>query len=394
MTIPATAPFAQPVRVLHPITRLIIGGAQENTMLTAALLDKATWDVEVVSGLQTGVEGSLIETVQERGIPLHLEPSLVREVNPVKDLIALWRLWRLMRRGCYTIVHTHSSKAGILGRWAAWLARVPVIVHTVHGWGHHERQHPLVRAYYILMEKVTLPITDRLIVVSPLNIEKGLAAGIGTREDYVVIRSGIELDRFGHPRIGRDAMRASLGIPLDAPLVGSVTRLSAQKAPLDFIRAAGRIHAHAPEAWFIMVGDGALREEVIARAGEVGIGDQLVLTGLRRDVPELLAMFDVFVLSSLWEGLPRVIPQAMAAGLPVVATAVDGTAEVVEQGVTGFLTPPGEPDALAGMVLQLLRDPTLAQLMGEAGKARAETFSDKTMIAEIDALYRELLSDQ
>jgi glycosyltransferase involved in cell wall biosynthesis len=188
------------IRVLHPITRLIVGGAQENTMLTAELLDRTVWDVDIVSGIQTGSEGSLIEAVQERGIRLILEPSLVREVNPLHDLRALIRLTQLMRREKYTIVHTHSSKAGIVGRWAAKLAGVPIIVHTVHGWGHHDHQRPWVRAYYILLEKLTLPITDKLIVVSPRNIEKGLADGIGRPEDYVVIRSGIELERFGHPR--------------------------------------------------------------------------------------------------------------------------------------------------------------------------------------------------
>lgn len=381
-----------PLKVLHPITRLIIGGAQENTMLTAALLDKRVWQVDVISGIQTGSEGSLIEAVRERGVPLTLEPSLVRELNPIKDALALWRLWRFMRRNRYVIVHTHSSKAGIIGRWAAWLARVPVIVHTVHGWGHHERQHPLVRAYYIMIEKVTLPITDKLIVVSPLNIEKGLADGIGDITDYVVIRSGIELDRFGKPHVQREAMRESLGIPLDVPVVGTVTRLSGQKAPLDFIRAAATVARSHPNAWFVMVGDGDLRPQVEALANELGIRDHLVLTGLRRDVPELMAAFTVFALSSLWEGLPRVLPQAMATGLPIVATAADGTAEAVEDGVNGYLTSPGEPLQLAERIVRLLDDPELAQRMGAEGLARVDMFSDRRMIDEIDALYRTLLA--
>ncbi|HEC36359.1 MAG TPA: glycosyltransferase family 1 protein, partial [Anaerolineae bacterium] len=162
----------------------------------------------------------------------------MREVNPVKDLLALVRLTRLIRQGRYTIVHTHSSKAGILGRWAAHLAGVPVIVHTVHGWGHHERQHPLVRRFYILLERATQRITDKLIVVSPRNTQKGLADGIGAPQKYITIRSGIELDRFRKPSRPREAVRAELGIPQDAPVVGTVTRLSPQKAPLDFIVAA------------------------------------------------------------------------------------------------------------------------------------------------------------
>jgi len=381
-----------PIRVLHPITRLIIGGAQENTMLTAQLLDKAQWAVAVVSGPQTGSEGSLIETVRERGIPLTLEPTLVREVNPVKDFLALIRLTQLMRQGRYQIVHTHSSKAGILGRWAAKFAGVPVIIHTVHGWGHHDRQHPLVRAYYILLEKLTLPITDKLIVVSGLNIDKGLADGIGKPSDYVVIRSGIELDRFGHPQVPREETRRAWGIPLDAPLVGTVTRLSPQKAPLDFVRAAAQVAQAYPQAWFMMVGDGPLRAEVTQLATELGIADRLVLTGLRRDVPELMAAFDLFVLSSLWEGLPRVLPQAMATGLPVIATACDGSAEAVEDGANGFLTPPGAPAILADQVMKLLADPALAAQLGRVGQQRAAEFSDQEMVAAITALYTELLA--
>ncbi len=383
-----------PLRVLHPITRLIIGGAQENTMLTADLLDKRTWAVDVLCGPQTGSEGSLIEAVRERGTPLFIEPALVREVSPLKDLLAFVRLvWRIWLGG-YAVVHTHSSKAGILGRWAAWVAGVPVIVHTVHGWGHHERQHPLVRAYYVILEKLTLRITDKLIVVSPQNIEKGLADGIGRPEEYVVIRSGIEMERFGHPQVAREETRRAWGIPADAPVIGTVTRLSVQKAPLDFVRAAARVAATRPDAWFVMVGDGDLRPQVEALATELGIRDRLVLTGLRRDVPELMAAFDIFALSSLWEGLPRVLPQAMATGLPIVATAADGTAEAVTQGVTGFLTPPGDPEILAGMLLQLLQNPALAQRMGAAGRARADEFSDTRMVAQIDALYRELLAQK
>lgn len=382
------------VRVLHPITRLIVGGAQENTMLTAQMLDKAEWDVEVVCGPQTGVEGSLIEAVRQGGTALTIEPSLVREVNPLQDLLALWRLWRFIRRGGFTIVHTHSSKAGIIGRWAAKFAGAPVIIHTVHGWGHHERQRPFVRRYYVWLERLTLPITDKLIVVSPRNIDKGLADGIGRADDYVVIRSGIEMDRFGHPQRPRAAVRAELGIPEGAPVVGTVTRLSAQKAPLDFVAAAAAVAQARPDVRFVMVGDGPLRGAVEARAAELGIAGRLTMTGLRRDVPELMGAFDIFALSSLWEGLPRVLPQAMASGLPVVATAIDGSAEAVEHGVTGLLTPPGEPQALAEALLALLDDPARAQRMGEAGRARADEYSAERMVEEIAALYRSILAQK
>jgi glycosyltransferase involved in cell wall biosynthesis len=383
-----------PVRVLHIITRLIVGGAQENTMLTADLLDRSAWNVEVLSGPQTGSEGSLIEAVRERGIPLAIEPMLVREVHPIKDLLALVRIARFVQRGRFAIVHTHSSKAGILGRWAAWLARTPVIVHTVHGWGHHDRQHPLARGFWIGLEKLTLPITSRLIAVSSRNVEKGLRDGIGEARNYVTIRSGIELDRFGHPAIPASSTRTQWHIPPDALVVGMVTRLSAQKAPLDFVRAAGVIAALVPEARFLVIGDGPLRAQVEALAAELGIGEKLILTGLRRDVPELMAAMDIFVLSSLWEGLPRVLPQAMATGLPVVATAVDGSAEAVTHGVNGYLVPPGNWDALAQAVVELAQDPDKRSRMGRAGQERVGEFGAVKMVAEIAALYVELLEQR
>ena len=378
-------------KILHPITRLIIGGAQENTILTAELLPADRWDVDVICGPQTGPEGSLIDVARAQGVSLIIEPSLVREINPLKDPLALFRLTRLIRRGDYAIVHTHSSKAGILGRWAAKLAGTPVIVHTVHGWGHHDRQHPVVRRIYIWLEKLTLPITDKLIVVSPLNIEKGLADGIGRPEDYVVIRSGIELDRFGHPQRPRNQTRTDWGIPVNAPVVGTVTRLSAQKAPLDFVTAATLVLEQHPDAYFMMVGDGPLRGDVEALAQELGIADRLVLTGLRRDIPELMAAFDLFTLSSLWEGLPRVLPQAMATGLPIVATAVDGSSEMIEQGVNGLLTPPGEPDRLADAISSLLGDRERMSQMGALNRERVEAFSATRMVDQIAALYVELL---
>jgi glycosyltransferase involved in cell wall biosynthesis len=381
-------------RVLHPITRLIVGGAQENTLLTAELLNKDHWDVDVICGPQTGSEGSLIESAQDRGISLSIEPTLVREINPVKDLQALVALTRLIRRKRYTIVHTHSSKAGILGRWAAWLARTPVIVHTVHGWGHNDRQRATVRALFILLERLSLRITDRLIAVTPLNVSKGITDGIGREDDYIVVRSGIELDRFGHPQVNAVEVRASLGISPNAPVVGTVTRLSPQKAPADFIHAAAHINENHPDVRFVIVGDGPLRAEAEELAANLGLTGIIHFTGLRRDVPELMAAFDIFALSSLWEGLPRVLPQAMATGLPIVATNIDGNAEAVEHGVNGFLVPTNDPQAIAGAVEQLLENPDLAKRMGEVGRVRVQEFGDRRMVGQLEDLYSELMEEK
>ena len=385
-----------PIRVLHPITRLIIGGAQENTMLTADLMNKGVvgngrYQVAIVSGPQTGPEGSLIEEVRTRGIPLTIMPELLREVSPVNDLKALLKLTKMMRDGRYHIVHTHSSKAGVLGRVAAKLAGVPVIVHTVHGWSFHEHMSPRQLRLYVTLEKIGDWCGDTAVVVAAKDRDKGLTQGIKNVANYTLIRSGIELERFGHPQIPPAQMRQQLGIPADVPVVGSVTRLSAQKAPLDLVAAFAHIQRQQPDTWFVIVGDGPLRQEVEQALVVAGIADRVILTGLRRDVPELMVTFDVFVLSSLWEGLPRVLPQAMASGLPIVCTQADGSAEAVVEGENGFLVAKGQPEALAEKVAILLANGELRRRMGENGRHYAHSFGAAKMVADLDALYQSLL---
>lgn len=379
--------------VLHIITRLIVGGAQENTMYTAALLDPARYRVAVLCGPQTGAEGSLIEEVRARGVPLTIEPNLVREVSPLKDLVAVWKLYRLMRRERYTIVHTHSSKAGVLGRLAAKLAGVPVIVHTVHGWSFHDHMPTWRKTLYVTLEKFAAVLTDAMIVVAAPDIDKGLREGIGKPGDYHIIRSAIPLDEFDPARVDPQAVRRELGIPLDAPVLGNVGRFSPQKNPLDWVGVAARVARELPECHFLLVGDGPLRPEVEAALAEFGIADRTILTGLRRDVPNLLAAMDVFLLTSLWEGLPRVIPQSLAMRVPVVANRADGTVEAITHGETGYLCAPGDLDVLAAHCLELLRDPVARHVMGERGREFAlREFDVHAMVRDIETLYEKLLA--
>ena len=232
------------------------------------------------------------------------------------DAIALLSLVRVFRRGQYDVVHTHSSKAGILARLAARIASVPVVVHTVHGWGFNDRQRPLVRNAYVSLERWCARFTDALITVTPRDAERGLSIGIGQPGLYTTIRSGIDIVRFGASRQRREAVRAELGLAKGDRVVISVMRLTPQKAPLDLIDAVARLVRDVPDARVVIVGDGPLRNAVETRRRELGLGERLILTGIRRDVPELLSAADVLALSSLWEGLPRVIPQAMAPAYP------------------------------------------------------------------------------
>jgi glycosyltransferase involved in cell wall biosynthesis len=380
------------ISVLHPITRLIVGGAQENTMYTAALLNPHRFQTQILSGPQTGSEGSLIEEVRARGVPLTILPDLVREINPWRDLRALWKLYWFIRTRSFAIVHTHSSKAGVIGRIAARLAGVPIIVHTVHGWSFHDHMSPLRRAVFIALERLAASFTHKLIVVTRQDIEKGLQVGIGEPQQYHLIRSAIPLGEFDPAPIDRAAVRAELALPAEAPVLGNVGRFSAQKNPLDWVRVAGQVAQAIPTCRFVLVGDGPLRPQVEAALAEEGIADRTVLTGLRRDVPRMLAAMDVFLLTSLWEGLPRVIPQAMAMRLPVVANRADGTVEAIAHGETGFLCDPGDLGSMAAHCLALLQDSDRRLAMGRRGREWvAREFDVREMVAQIAELYDRLL---
>jgi glycosyltransferase involved in cell wall biosynthesis len=382
-----------PLRVLHVITRMIVGGAQENTLETVCGLDPRRFRTALLCGPESGPEGSLLDEARRRGASVTIEPALRRELRPLLDVRALLRLARVMRRGAFDLVHTHSSKAGVLGRLAARLARVPGVVHTVHGWPFHERQSPARRRLYVALERAAARAADRLVAVSTRDLETGLAAGIGPRARWVVVRSAVDLGGVRAAAGRRAAVRAAWGVPPEAAVVGTVARLAPQKAPLDFVEAAARIARARPEARFVVAGDGPLRAAVEEGVRAAGLAGRLVLLGLRRDVAEVLAGLDVFVTTALWEGLPRALVQAMAAGLPVVATAAGGTPEVVRPEESGLLVPAGRPEATAGAVLRLLADPALARRLGEAGRsAVGAEFDLPTMLARLAALYEDVVA--
>jgi glycosyltransferase involved in cell wall biosynthesis len=253
----------------------------------------------------------------------------------------------------------------------------------------------LTRRMYILLERWMARFTDALIVVAEKDIEKGLRAGIGRREQYHLIRSAIPLEVFDPKLSDCLSIRNELGIPPDAPVVGTIGRFSAQKNPLDWIRVAGIVGRAKPETRFLLVGDGPLRPQVEAALAQQGLAGRTVLTGLRRDAPRLLAAMDVFLLTSLWEGLPRTIPEAQSMGLPVVANRADGAAEAVQDEVSGYLCRPGDIQSMAQRVLALLDDPMLRLEMGARGRAATlAEFDLNAMIVGIEALYDLLLSSQ
>jgi len=374
--------------VHHLITRLELGGAQQNTLYCVRNHDRKVFNVSLGSGI-----GGVLDA-DARAIPdtdLYWFPGLVREVSPAKDIPFLVKYVKFLKKNRVDILHTHSSKAGILGRLAAAIARVPVVVHTVHGWGFHDYQSAPVRAFYTGLERMMAPLTDTLIAVSRENISRGLRAGIGHHTQYQLIHSGIDVAEFAKPSRPRNATRKGLGIPVDAKVVGTVGNFKAQKAPLDFVRAAALIVKSVPDAWFVMAGDGELRKEAEDLAEKLGIQKRVVFAGWRRDIPDLLASFDLFALSSLFEGLPRSVLQAHSAGLPIVATDAGGSAEAVQDGITGYIVRPHDINGFSARIISILKDPIRAREMGEAGrKAIGDDFEISRMLKDIEEKYLAL----
>jgi glycosyltransferase involved in cell wall biosynthesis len=382
----------RPLRVLHVITRLIVGGAQENTLLTAIGQHRRGMAVSLVAGPDPGPEGDLHDAARGAGLTLHLLPSLVRPIHPLKDVRALIELVRLMKRGRFDVVHTHSSKAGILGRVAARIAGVPIVVHTLHGLVFHEYQARWKNRLYIRLKRLCAPLCDVLIAVNQKTIDGAVAAGIGRPEQYVKVFSGIPLDPFLEIRGSMTPAQAkeSLGIPPSARVVGKIARLFPLKGHDPFFDAAGTIARRDESCWFLLVGGGILRSTLEERARRLGLADRTVFTGLvpPEDVPRCIQAMDVVVHTSLREGIARVIPQAGAVGKPVVTFDLDGGPEVIENGVSGYLVPPGDTGAIAERVLELLGDPALRQRMGARGRAfAAEHYPVERMVDAIDAIY-------
>jgi glycosyltransferase involved in cell wall biosynthesis len=381
------------IKVLHIITRMIVGGAQENTMYTAEGLDKSRYQVEILCGAQTGSEGSLIEEARARGIHLTILSQLVREINPIKDLIAIIKIYRYLRENKYSIVHTHSSKAGILGRTAAYLASTPIIIHTVHGWSFHQFMPVWRRGIYIFFERITARCSSALIVVTKNDLIKGRKYKIGAANQYHLIRSAVPVSDYASIASTRNLIRQELGIPINAPLLGSVGRFSAQKNPLEWVRVAALVKQSVHDCYFLLVGDGPLRHQTTASLNEIGLLQYTIMTGLRRDIPQILSTMDVFLLTSLWEGLPRVIPEAMLAGVPVVASQVDGSAEIIQDDFTGYTCPPGDVHALADRCIELLTNPQKrSRIVENAAVVASHQFDLTKMIDQIDQLYAELIN--
>jgi glycosyltransferase involved in cell wall biosynthesis len=381
------------MRVHHVITRLIVGGAQENTIASVLGLRKhSDLDVRLLAGPTEGAEGSLESTLDAATGCLVRIPTLIRAIRPLQDLRALRDLTRYFQFHRPDLVHTHSGKAGLLGRWAAHRARVPLIIHGIHGPSFGPFQGSLANFAFRRAEQFAGRRTHHFVVVADAMRQQYLAAGIGRPDQYSLIYSGFDLAPY--LSTGRDPLLAQkLGLQADDFVVGLIARLFALKGHDDLIDAATEIVRRIPKARFLWVGDGPWRDRLEERIRATGLHKRFVLAGLipPGDVPRHVGLMDCLVHLSRREGLPRALPQALAAGKPVVAYDCDGAGEVCRTDETGFLIPPGRLDALTSALWSLAVHPDLRHRLGETGRAWVrERFSIERLVEGQYRLYRQL----
>jgi glycosyltransferase involved in cell wall biosynthesis len=384
------------MRIVHLITRLILGGAQENTLLTCEdLLRVYGDDVLLVTGPPLGPEGSLLARAQKNQVPLDILPALRREIHPLRDAASYWQIKRAIRRFAPDVVHTHSGKAGLLGRVAAHALQVPAIVHTVHGAPFHPYQSRGARAAFRACERYAARRCDALVSVADAMTDLMVAAGVAGREKFTTIYSGMEVEQFLCADEHRALTRAQLGYTDEHIVVGKIARLFRLKGHEYVMQAARQVVDARPDVRFLLVGDGVLSAQIRGRIRRLGLDDYFQFTGLvpPERIPALIGAMDIVVHASLREGLARVLPQALIAGKAVISYDVDGAREVVIDDETGLLIPPQTIDELAAAVLRLAGDATLRAKLGAAGRERfSELFRHERMTRQLRSLYEQILA--
>lgn len=385
------------MRIMHISTRLILGGSQENTVLSCEGQAERGHDVALVFGPIYGPEGSLLERVQSHGGVEAIEtPNLVRQLAPLKDRRCLSDLKSLIAAWKPDVVHTHSSKAGILGRMAAWSRRVPCVVHTIHGLAFHPYEKWWRNAIYIASERYAARKCHRIICVAEAMRDQALAKGVGRPEQYVIVHSGMEVNQFISPRWSRDDVRRALGFSSGDFVIGTIARLAELKGHDDLLDALSedmRTHPHTKMLW---VGDGWWADRLKQRIDELGLHEQVILTGLvpPQEIPKYLQAMDVLAHPSYREGLPRTVTQALLSAVPAVAYDVDGTREVCLDGETGRLVQPGDLQGLRDALLELRDNPQQRAAMGQAGRALCrQQFDAAVMVERLEQVYADVLSE-
>jgi glycosyltransferase involved in cell wall biosynthesis len=384
------------MKVVHIITRLILGGAQENTLLTCEDLRRIYGDdVLLITGPALGPEGSLIERARAGGTPLEVIPALRRAIHPWRDTASYLAIRRSLARFAPDVVHTHSGKAGLLGRSAARRLGVTAIVHTVHGAPFHPYQSVAARTLLRACERFAARRCDAIVSVANAMSDQLVAAGVAPAVKFQTVYSGLEVEPLLAAANQRAAMRRELGYTDDQIVVGKIARLFHLKGHEYLIAAAQHAVRDNPRLQFLLVGDGLLAIELRRQVERAGLSEHFRFAGLvaPEKIPAYLAAMDIVVHTSLREGLARVLPQALIAGKPVISYDVDGAREVVIPDETGCLLPPREIAGLAKAIVRLAADSELRERLGRAGRERfTNQFRHETMTAELRILYARLLA--
>jgi glycosyltransferase involved in cell wall biosynthesis len=380
------------INILYVITKLELGGAQRQLLSLISHLDKERFN----PFLFTAQEGLLVkEALSINSLNIKLSGFLERPINPFKDLLALIEIYRFIKKNNIEIVHTHSSKAGLLGRWAARLAKARIIVHTVHGWTFNDYQPCFLRWLFIWLERSTAGFTHKLIIVSGHDKQKGLRFHIGEENKYSIIRYGIDYAEFNSAEQDIKSIKEKLGLRQTDLVVGMVSCFKPQKSPQNFLRLASLVKQDSPNAKFLLVGDGSLRKELERLIDRLNLQKQVVLSGWRRDIPGILSAIDVFVLTSLWEGLPISVLEAMASSRPVLATNTGGIKEVIIEGKTGFLVSPGDMKKMSELLIMLLKDESLRKIIGQNARVSLDgSFRLENMVNANQDLYENLVKEE
>jgi glycosyltransferase involved in cell wall biosynthesis len=389
----ADAPIQGSIKILRIVARLNIGGPAIHVVLLTAGLNPKRFESRLVCGRENSGEGSMLDYAQAHGVHPIVIPEIVGEFSlGPREFKALAQLYRLIRREKPDVVHTHTAKAGFVGRLAAFLARVPVVVHTFHGHVLHGYYSPLKTHLLRRMERVLACMTDCILAGSEGVKQDLVAYGIAAPEKILVIPLGLELGPFLDGHAARGAFRREWHLQASDRLVGIVGRLFPIKNHHLFLDAAALVAQEEPAARFVIVGDGVLRAKIERQARVLGLSERVIFTGWRRDLPSIYADLDVLAVTSNNEGTPVSAIEAMASACPVVATRVGGLPDLIYQGETGFLVPPGDPPAMAAAIGRLLRQPEEARRLGQAGRAIVhERFAVQRLISDMQQLYHTLL---
>ncbi len=384
------------IKIVRIIARLNVGGPAIHVILLTHGLNPNKFETVLVSGVEAPEEGDMHHLADEKGVKPVIVENLGRELHPWRDINTLWQLYRLIRRERPDIVHTHTAKAGTVGRIAALLAGVPVIIHTFHGHVLHGYFGALKTAFFRAVERVLAAYSGKVIAVSEQVRQDLLQYGVGNEDKVVKIPLGLELEAFRHPASdARQRLRSEWGLSDDAFAVGMVARLVPIKRHEDLFRAIPQVIEKHPYTYFIIVGDGELRPELEALANELNITHRLVFTGFRDDRADVYSAVDLVALTSGNEGLPVAVIEGLSAGKPVVATRVGGVPELIEDGVTGFIAEPYDPESIAQGFLRALEDPAKTIEMGRQAQDDAiQKYSISRLVNDLEGLYETLLKSK